>query len=107
VVSGTLSALHLSAVSAFSVAALRLPTAIPAIFSDVVEWRFNLLMNVRDFLNEATIGLALLATVAALVAVVVVAGAESVGATGLRDVALALVGALAGTKVPSNGNKSD
>lgn len=51
-------------------------------------------------LNEAAIVIALVACIAALVVVVIAAGADSVAATGLRDLAILLGGALAGTKVP-------
>lgn len=57
-------------------------------------------MKLTDVINESAIVIALVATIAALVVLVVVSGADSVAATGLRDVALALVGALAGTKIP-------
>lgn len=53
-----------------------------------------------NLFNEAAIVIALLASVAALVIIVIASGPDSVPATGLRDVAIALVGALAGTKVP-------
>lgn len=51
-------------------------------------------------INEAAIMLALIAAIVALVVVVVVSGASSIAATGLRDLAILLGGALAGTKVP-------
>jgi hypothetical protein len=35
--------------------------------------------------------------------VVIVSGADAIGATGLRDLALLLGGALAGTKIPKAG----
>lgn len=51
-------------------------------------------------LNEVAIGLALVASIAALVTVVIVAGASSLPATGLKDLAILLGGALAGSKIP-------
>lgn len=57
-------------------------------------------MNWKDLINEGSIALALLITVVGLVLIVIVSGADSVAATGLRDLALLLGGALAGTKVP-------
>lgn len=51
-------------------------------------------------LNEAAIVVALIVTVAALAVVTIVSGDSSVPATGLRDLAILLGGALAGTKVP-------
>ena len=59
-------------------------------------------MNWKDSLNEGAIVLALLGTIIALTVIVISSGPDSVAATGLRDVALALVGALAGTKVPKH-----
>lgn len=53
-----------------------------------------------NIINEAAIALALLAAIAALTVVVIVSGAGSVPATGLRDLAILLGGALAGVKVP-------
>ncbi len=57
-------------------------------------------MNWSDLINEGSIAIALLAAIIALVIIVIVAGADSVAATGIRDLALLLGGALAGTKVP-------
>lgn len=57
-------------------------------------------MNWKATVNEGTIGITLLATIAALIAVVIVSGPAAVAATGLRDLALLLGGALAGTKIP-------
>jgi len=57
-------------------------------------------MNWKDLVNEGTIGLALLISIIALVVVVIVSGPDAIGATGLRDLALLLGGALAGTKIP-------
>jgi hypothetical protein len=57
-------------------------------------------MNWTDLVNEGSIAIALLATVIGLVIIVIVSGADSVAATGLRDLAILLGGALAGTKVP-------
>lgn len=53
-----------------------------------------------DFLNDSTIAVALIVCIGSLATIVIVSGAASVGATGLRDLALLLGGALAGTKVP-------
>ncbi len=58
-------------------------------------------MNLPDF-NEAAIGIGLIATVAALTIIVIVSGADSIAATGLRDLAILLGGALAGSKVPKS-----
>lgn len=51
-------------------------------------------------LNEAAIVLALVVTIVALTTVTIASGAGSLPATGLRDLAILLGGALAGTKVP-------
>jgi hypothetical protein len=51
-------------------------------------------------LNEAAIVVALVTAIAALTVIVIVSGADSVAATGLRDLAILLGGALAGTKIP-------
>jgi hypothetical protein len=51
-------------------------------------------------LGEEAIAVALVIVIIALTIIVIVSGASSIPATGLRDVALALVGALAGTKIP-------
>jgi hypothetical protein len=57
-------------------------------------------MNWKDSINEGSIALALVVTIAALAVVVIVSGSDAIGATGLRDLAILLGGALAGTKVP-------
>ncbi len=57
-------------------------------------------MTWQDLINEGSIALALVVTIIGLVVVVAVAGADSVPATGLRDLAILLGGALAGTKIP-------
>lgn len=57
-------------------------------------------VKLSDFFNEGAIVIALVFSIVALTVIVIVSGADSIGATGLRDVALALVGALAGTKIP-------
>lgn len=57
-------------------------------------------MKLSDIINESAIVLALVCSIVALTVIVIVSGADSIAATGLRDVALALVGALAGTKIP-------
>lgn len=59
-------------------------------------------MDWKDLINEAAIGIALLASIAALAVIVIVSGADSVAATGLRDLAILLGGALAGTKIPKS-----
>ena len=51
-------------------------------------------------LNEAAIVVALIVAIAALTVIVIISGADSVAATGLRDLAILLGGALAGTKIP-------
>ncbi len=51
-------------------------------------------------LNEGAIAVSLIIVVAALAVVVIVSGDAAVAATGLRDLAILLGGALAGTKVP-------
>lgn len=56
-------------------------------------------MKIKDW-NEAALAVALVFTVAALTIIVIVSGADSIAATGLRDLAILLGGALAGTKVP-------
>jgi ABC-type methionine transport system permease subunit len=60
-------------------------------------------MNWKDLINEGSIALALVVTIAALAVVVIVSGADAIGATGLRDLAILLGGALAGTKIPKSG----
>jgi len=57
-------------------------------------------MNWTDLINEGAIAIALVVSIVALVIIVVVSGADSVAATGLRDLAILLGGALAGTKIP-------
>lgn len=57
-------------------------------------------VNWKDSINEGAIAIALALTVAALVAIVIVSGSDAIAATGLRDLALLLGGALAGTKLP-------
>lgn len=57
-------------------------------------------MDWKNFLNEAAIAVVLLIVVVALAVVVIVSGAKNLPATGLRDLALLLGGALAGTKIP-------
>ncbi len=49
---------------------------------------------------EAAIAVALLATIAAISVVVIVSGADSLAATGFKDLAILLGGALAGSKIP-------
>ena len=56
-------------------------------------------MNLSS-LNEAAIVVALIACIAALALIVIVSGADSIASTGLRDLAILLGGALAGTKIP-------
>lgn len=56
-------------------------------------------MKLAD-VNEAAIVIALVAAIAALTVIVIVSGADSIAATGLRDLAILLGGALAGTKIP-------
>lgn len=56
-------------------------------------------MKLAD-VNEAAIVIALVVAIVALVIITVVSGAESIAATGLRDLSILLGGALAGTKVP-------
>lgn len=56
-------------------------------------------MKLAD-VNEAAIVLALICAIAALTIIVIVSGADSIAATGLRDLAILLGGALAGTKIP-------
>lgn len=51
-------------------------------------------------INEAAIVLALVCSIAALTVITIVAGSDSIAATGLRDLAILLGGALAGTKIP-------
>jgi hypothetical protein len=57
-------------------------------------------MNWKDAINEGSLAIAFLASVAGLIVVVIVSGTDAVAATGLRDLAILLGGALAGTKVP-------
>jgi hypothetical protein len=59
-------------------------------------------MDWKDSINEGSIALALVVTIAALAVVVIVSGSDAIGATGLRDLAILLGGALAGTKVPKS-----
>jgi hypothetical protein len=51
-------------------------------------------------LTDETIAVSLALTIVALVVIVIVSGQDSIPATGLRDLALLLGGALAGTKLP-------
>ena len=51
-------------------------------------------------LNEASIAVALVVTVVALAVVTIVSGPDAIGPTRLPELAAALVGALAGTKIP-------
>lgn len=53
-----------------------------------------------NWVNEAAIVIALVVAIVALTVIVIVAGADSVAATGLRDLGILLGGALAGTKIP-------
>jgi hypothetical protein len=57
-------------------------------------------MDTKTLINEGSIAVALVICIAALTIIVIVSGADSVAATGLRDLAILLGGALAGTKVP-------
>lgn len=57
-------------------------------------------MSWTDLVNEGSIMVALIVTVICLTVMVIVSGADSIAATGLRDLAILLGGALAGTKVP-------
>jgi hypothetical protein len=59
-------------------------------------------MNWKDSINEGSIAVALIVTIAALAVVVIVSGSDAIGATGLRDLAILLGGALAGTKIPKS-----
>lgn len=52
------------------------------------------------WLNEAAIVVALLVAIIAVTVVTIVSGADSLPATGLKDLAILLGGALAGTKIP-------
>lgn len=53
-----------------------------------------------DQINEAALLIGLIVAVAGLVTVTIVSGADSLTFTGLRDLAILLGGALAGTKIP-------
>ena len=57
-------------------------------------------MNWKDLISEGAIAIALIVAIAGLVVVVVISGPDAVAATGLRDLAILLGGALAGTKIP-------
>jgi hypothetical protein len=57
-------------------------------------------MNWKESINEGAIAVALIITIAALAVVVIVSGPDAIASTGLRDLAILLGGALAGTKVP-------
>lgn len=59
-------------------------------------------MNWKEAVNEGSIALALIVTIAALAVVVIVSGSDAIAATGLRDLAILLGGALAGTKIPKS-----
>lgn len=56
-------------------------------------------MNWKDTLNEAWIALALIASITATCIIVIVAGADSLAPTGLKEITIALVAALAGVTV--------
>lgn len=51
-------------------------------------------------ISELLIGVALIVVVAALVVLTIVSGSDSLAATGLKDIAIALAGGLLGSKVP-------
>lgn len=53
-----------------------------------------------NWLTETAILVALLAATVGVVVVVVVSGADALPPTGLKDLAILLGGALAGTKIP-------
>jgi len=53
---------------------------------------------------EAAIAVCLVVVVASLTVIVIVSGAGSIAATGLRDLALLLGGALAGVTIPKGGS---
>lgn len=57
-------------------------------------------MSKFEFVNEATIAICLIVAIIGLSTVTIISGADSIAATGLRDLAILLGGALAGTKVP-------
>jgi hypothetical protein len=57
-------------------------------------------MNWKDLIDQGTIALALIAAIVGLIVIVIVSGGDAVAATGLRDLAILLGGALAGTKIP-------
>ena len=50
--------------------------------------------------NEASLAIGLIVCIAAIVVVTIVSGSDAISATGLRDLAILLGGALAGTKIP-------
>ena len=56
-------------------------------------------MNTRG-INEVALALGFTLALAALVAVTIVCGSDALAATGLRDIAIGLAGALAGARVP-------
>lgn len=58
-------------------------------------------MKPSDILRESALTICFLASVAGAVVVTIVSSAGSLPATGLRDISIALAGALAGSKVPS------
>jgi hypothetical protein len=57
-------------------------------------------MDWKAAINEGSIAVALIAVVSALVVVVIVSGTDAAATSGLRDLAILLGGALAGTKIP-------
>ncbi len=50
--------------------------------------------------QQETIAASLVAAIIAIVLIVCISGADAITATRLPDIAIALVGALAGTKIP-------
>jgi hypothetical protein len=57
-------------------------------------------MNWKELFNEGALAIGLIVTIVALAVVVIVSGPDAIASTGLRDLAILLGGALAGTKVP-------
>ncbi len=57
-------------------------------------------MNWSDIINEGSIAIGLIVAIVALAIITIVSGSDAIAATGLRDLAILLGGALAGTKIP-------
>lgn len=60
--------------------------------------------SIYDFLQSAAIAVVLIATIAGIVVVTLQSGADSLAATGFKDLAILLGGGLLGAHVPKSGS---